>query len=57
VLDTRIPDGLSDIRQRWTLDDVCHAHDYLDELDRLRAQQEAAARAAELARQQAGARR
>jgi hypothetical protein len=52
VLDTRIPDGLRDIRAGWSLDDICHAHDFLDELDRARARQEAAARASELARQQ-----
>lgn len=33
MLDGRIPDGLSAIRERWTLDDLCHAHDFLDELD------------------------
>jgi hypothetical protein len=33
VLDARIPDGLSDIRSGWTLDDLLHGHDLLDELD------------------------
>jgi len=54
VLDTRIPDGLTDIRQGgWTLDDLCHAHDLLDEDDRVRARQRAQQReAARLARAQ-----
>lgn len=33
VLDTRIPDGLADLRARWNLDDVVHATDLLDQLD------------------------
>ena len=33
VLDTRIPDGLADLRRSWTLDDVVHATDLLDQLD------------------------
>lgn len=33
VLDTRIPDGLADLRRHWTLDDVVHATDLLDQLD------------------------
>lgn len=34
VLDPRIPDGLADVR-RWTLDDVVHGHEFLDQLDAL----------------------
>ena len=41
VLDARIPDGLTDIREGWTLDDLCHAHDLLDELDAAEARQRA----------------
>lgn len=37
VLDERIPDGLADIRAAWTLDDVVHATDFLDQLDTLAA--------------------
>lgn len=33
MLDARIRDGLSDIRSSWTLDDLVHAHELLDELD------------------------
>jgi hypothetical protein len=33
VLDPRIPDGLHDIRARWTFRDIVHAHDLLDQLD------------------------
>jgi hypothetical protein len=44
VLDPRIPDGLTQIRQGWTLDDVCHAHSFLDELDAAEARAESRAR-------------
>jgi hypothetical protein len=43
VLDGRIPDGLTDIRGGWTLDDVTHAHDFLDELDHVEARARALA--------------
>jgi hypothetical protein len=33
VLDARIPDGLTQIRASWTLDDLVQAHELLDELD------------------------
>lgn len=45
MLDPRVPDGLSDIRASWTIDDICHAHDLLDELDAAEARSEARARA------------
>lgn len=44
MLDPRIPDGLTEIRQGWTLDDVCHAQDFLDELDGAEARAESLAR-------------
>jgi len=44
VLDARIPDGLTDLRQGWTLDDVTHAHDFLDELDAAEARASSAAK-------------
>lgn len=45
MLDPRIPDGLADIRGgTWTIDDVCHAHDLLDELDAAEAREQARAR-------------
>jgi hypothetical protein len=43
VLDPRIPDGLTAIR-KWTFDDVCHAHQLLDECDAAEARAESAAR-------------
>jgi hypothetical protein len=43
VLDPRIPDGLTDIR-RWTLDDICIAHSFLDECDGAEARAESRAR-------------
>jgi len=45
VLDARIRDGLTDIRRGWTLDDVVHAHELLDELDRVEAEARAEAKA------------
>lgn len=44
MLDARIPDGLTQIRQSWTLDDLVHAHEFFDELDALEVRREAAAR-------------
>lgn len=45
MLDARIPDGLTEIRSSWTLDDLVRGHEFLDELDaaeaRARAQAEA----------------
>lgn len=35
VLDSRIPDGLTEIRRGWCLDDLVAAHGFLDEFDRL----------------------
>jgi hypothetical protein len=43
VLDPRIPDGLTDIREGWSLDDVVHGHEFLDELDVAEARARAAA--------------
>jgi hypothetical protein len=43
-LDARIPDGLTAIRQGWTLADILHAHDFLDELDAAEARQRAKAK-------------
>jgi hypothetical protein len=40
-LDPRIPDGLTDIRARWTLDDVVVAHQYLDQMDAVEAKRRA----------------
>jgi len=56
VLDARIPDGLTAIRQSWCLQDLLHAHDWLDEMDaaqarteaRHKAEQQAAAAAARM---------
>lgn len=54
MLDARIPDGLAQIRASWTLDDLVHAHELLDELDvhaaRDRAEAEAKAKAAQQVR-------
>jgi hypothetical protein len=36
VLDARIPDGLAEIRASWSLNDLVHAHQFLDQLDALR---------------------
>lgn len=33
VLDSRIPDGLAQIRAGWCLDDLVAAHTFLDEFD------------------------
>jgi hypothetical protein len=33
VLDPRIPDGLADLRRSWSLTDVVHGHELLDQLD------------------------
>lgn len=33
VLDPRIPDGLADIRRSWSMTDVIHGHELLDQLD------------------------
>lgn len=33
VLDPRIPDGLADLRAHWTMTDLVHAADLLDQLD------------------------
>jgi hypothetical protein len=44
VLDPRIPDGLADLRAAWTLDDLVHATDLLDQLDEREAKQRAHAR-------------
>jgi hypothetical protein len=41
VLDPRIPDGLTDIRASWCLDDLMHAHDLLDQLDAIEARRAA----------------
>jgi hypothetical protein len=44
VLDPRIPDGLTAIREGWTLDDLAHAHDFLDQLDAAEARARDAAK-------------
>jgi hypothetical protein len=44
VLDPRIPDGLTSIREGWCLDDIVHAHALLDECDAVDARAESAAR-------------
>jgi hypothetical protein len=44
VLDPRIPDGLTSIREGWCLDDIVHAHALLDECDAAEARAESAAR-------------
>jgi hypothetical protein len=44
VLDARIPDGLTEIRAVWTLDDLVHAHDFLDELDAAEARARSSAK-------------
>jgi hypothetical protein len=33
VLDPRIPDGLADLRAHWTMPDLVHASEFLDQLD------------------------
>lgn len=53
MLDARIPDGLTDVRQGWILDDIVHGHEYLDELD-AKAARDAAKAAAEAARRAQG---
>jgi hypothetical protein len=40
-MDARIPDGLTAIRQGWTLEDILHAHDLLDAADAPAARQRA----------------
>lgn len=54
MLDRRIPDGLTQIREGWTLDDLVRAHELLDELDaheaRARAEAESKAKAAQQVR-------
>jgi len=42
-LDPRIPDGLTEIRANWSLTDVVHAHQFLDQLDVMAARQRAEA--------------
>jgi hypothetical protein len=53
VLDARIPDGLTAIRQTWCLQDILHAHDWLDEMDAAQARTEARVKAEQLAAQAA----
>jgi hypothetical protein len=50
-LDARIPDGLTAIRQTWCLQDLLHAHDFLDEMDAAQARTEARMKAEHAARQ------
>lgn len=45
VLDPRIPDGLAELRARWSLNDLVHAHHFLDQADAIAAAAQAAARA------------
>lgn len=37
VVDPRIPDGLADVRERWTLPDLLDTHQLLDALDDIEA--------------------
>lgn len=52
MLDQRIPDGLTQIRQGWTLDDLVRAHELLDELDVIAARERTEAEAKAKAQQQ-----
>jgi len=36
VLDPRIPDGLAVVRASWSLTDLTHAHQLLDQLDAMK---------------------
>lgn len=51
-MDARIPDGLTAIRQSWSLQDILHAHDWLDEMDAAQARTEARLKAEAAARGQ-----